>query len=1107
MAIGFPAMGDTIVVSNTADSGAGSLRQAILSANATAGVADVVHFNIAGAGPHTISPLTPLPALTAPVVIDGYSQPGASMNTMSNGNNAVLQIAVLESLVIDTTNSTVRGLVIKQIQIGAAPNARGSNVVEGCFVGLDATGTNSLVSPGFGVFVQTPNNRIGGTTPAARNVISGKGATGIEIFESFATNNAVYGNFIGTDRTGTKAMGNGDRAVVINMNASGNFIGGIAGAGNVISGNLDRGITLDGSNNHVRGNRIGTTVTGGPLGNARTGVEVGGFGNVIGGQNGNANVIAWNGVNAGIYTANGVDIKPGATAYLLIANSIHDNVGLGIDVNADKLVTAGHPVLTLVSNTTTTTLIRGTHMPNAGLFLELYTNPTADPSGYGEGKALLLITNIATDAGGNFAINWPAPIAPGLFVSATANAGSEFSQARMVVAAGSHDSWTNSLGGKWEGGAGWSLNVPPFIGHSLVSITNGGSKTVINDATTAGQFPSTMTISNLTIGAPGGATNTLLLSHGGTSTPLRLFNALNVNDGGALVISNAALRLEGGLNGSSRIDGSVTLLDGSLISTNSNNRTYIGHGGSGSLTISNGLFASRYPIVALGDNSFGSWNIAGGTNIVASTLDIADSLTATGRVVVTGGELFMPSCYVGLFGNGSMIVSNGYVECEGQILLGSQSGSVGNLTLAGGEIYANSIVVSEGFESTGNLLVTGSSETLFYLLEARKGGFIRIEGGSLAVVDLSMTDTSQIIFNQGELLVQSFAMSNNAPFIVGDGANSAVFMVYPSGTNIFPKGLRIAPNSTLGGCGLILGMVTNSGVIAPGFNRFFPVHDPLTINGGLVLSTNSDLRFEITGDTNAPCDVLATSGNVVLGGRLSLSFSYRYADEAVSTTPMNTTPERALPKANRGRSDSILSSLSGPPGINLSTLTNGAGFVLLTNNNNLTGAFTNVASGGVLTTTDGYARFTVFYEGSKMLRITNMVVLDSDSDGMPNWWEDAHGLDKNLADGALDFDGDGAANLAEYHAGTDPANPDSAFRIVSMLRESGNIRLTWTTVGGRSYRVQTNATLNGALSTNFLDASPLIAAPNDYESTTNFLHIGGFQTNVPAGYYRIRLQP
>jgi hypothetical protein len=1105
VAVANPAEAATIVVTNTADSGNGSLRQAILSANSTANVSDAINFNISGAGPHTISPLTPLPTITAPVIIDGYSQPGASPNSLSNGDNAVLKIALLESLVIDTTNSTVRGLVIRQIQIGAVPNSKGSNSVEGCFIGLDATGTNSLGSPGFGVFVQTPNNRIGGTTPAARNVISGKGTTGIEIFETFATNNVVQGNFIGTDRTGTRAIGNTDRAVAVNMNASGTTIGGaVPGAGNVISGNLDRGITLDGNNNFVRGNFIGTDVTGlKPLGNARSGVEIGGTNNIVGGNlPGSANVIAFNGINGGGFRTNGVDVKPGADSYSIFANSIFENMGLGIDVNADGQITPGFPVITLASNTTTTTVIKGTFMPDVNFFLQLFTNPSADASGYGEGKTSFFSNGVPTDGAGNFTVIWPTPIPPGLFISATANGNTEFSQARMVVAAGNTNNWTNSVSGKWENGTNWSLNVPPYTGHSLVSITNAGTKAVINDATTASQFPSTMTISNLTIGAPSGATNTLLLAHGGTNTPFRLFNALNVNSGGAVVVSNAALRLDGGFNGSSRIDGSVTLLDGSLISTNSNNRTYIGHSGQGTLTISNGTFESYYPIVGLGADSFGTWNIAGGVSRVTTTFDIADSLTATGRVVMTDGELHTPSCYVGLFGNGSMVVSNGYLECDGQILLGSQSGSVGNLTAAGGYIYTGSMIVSEGFQSTGNLLMTGTGEIYSAATEARTGGTIRMEGGSLGTDHLFMNQTSQLIFNRGELLVQSTTISNNALFVVGDGTNAARFIVYPGGTNTFPKGLRIALNGSLGGSSLIEGMVTNLGVINPGFN--FQYWSDLEINGGLVLSNSSDLQFDITGDTNAPMDFISTSGNVILGGKLSLSF-------ADLETPVSLRTSKAPSKFAATKSTSLMAnpgaaSFLSPVAYTMSTLTNGAGFVLLTNNNNLTGAFTNVASSGLLTTTDGYGRFTVLYAGAKMLRVTNLVILDSDSDGMPNWWEDEYGLNKNAADGGLDFDGDGAANLSEFHAGTQPNNNDSAFRIVSLQRETNSTRITWTTVMGKSYRLQTNAPINGSLSTNFSDASPRISAPTDhYESTTNFLHLGGFSTNLPARYYRVSL--
>jgi hypothetical protein len=192
-----------------------------------------------------------------------------------------------------------------------------------------------------------------------------------------------------------------------------------------------------------------------------------------------------------------------------------------------------------------------------------------------------------------------------------------------------------------------------------------------------------------------------------------------------------------------------------------------------------------------------------------------------------------------------------------------------------------------------------------------------------------------------------------------------------------------------------------------------------------------------------------------------------------------------------------------------SAMTNGASFTVLTAGTALAGAFANVASGGSLTTTDGYARFTVHYTSATTLRLTGLVIVDSDGDGLPDWWEDRFGLSKtNAADALLDLDGDGASNAAEFQAGTVPNNPNSVFRIVALAREGGNVRLTWTTVGGKSYRVQTNAVLaNGSFTTNFADLSPLISALGTGESTANYVHPGEDLTNAPAHYFRIRLEP
>jgi hypothetical protein len=138
-------------------------------------------------------------------------------------------------------------------------------------------------------------------------------------------------------------------------------------------------------------------------------------------------------------------------------------------------------------------------------------------------------------------------------------------------------------------------------------------------------------------------------------------------------------------------------------------------------------------------------------------------------------------------------------------------------------------------------------------------------------------------------------------------------------------------------------------------------------------------------------------------------------------------------------------------------------------------------------------------------------VLDADGDGLPNGWEQTNGLDPLSVAGNNgpngDPDGDGKSNLQEYSAGTSPINSASALRIVSVAREGSDIRITWTTVGNKSYLPQFMP-INTANYTNaFTDFNiPAIVMPPGGESTTNYLDVGA-ATNAIARYYRVRLGP
>ncbi|MCS6804334.1 MAG: right-handed parallel beta-helix repeat-containing protein, partial [Blastocatellia bacterium] len=306
-------------------SGNCTLRAALQEALLTA-AADTIVFNIPGAGPHVITPRSPLPIITNPVTIDGTTQPGFS-GTPLIVLNGTASGTFGDGLVFAGGNSTVRGLAIGGFPgNGVHLRTGGNNIVEGNFIGMRIGSSGPPGNRGNGVFVNdSRSNRIGGTTDAARNVISQNGGSGVFILDTMATGNLVQGNLIGTDASGAAAAGNGDSGVLI-VNAATNTVGGVtAGAANIIAANGGNGVEIAGSGttaagNVVQGNFIGTNSNNATnLGNVGNGVASEATRTTIGGTTASArNVISGN-------RSNGVLLAGGATANAIQGNFIGTN--------------------------------------------------------------------------------------------------------------------------------------------------------------------------------------------------------------------------------------------------------------------------------------------------------------------------------------------------------------------------------------------------------------------------------------------------------------------------------------------------------------------------------------------------------------------------------------------------------------------------------------------------------------------------------------------------------------------------------------------------------------------------------------------------------------
>lgn len=291
-------------VTNTNNNGAGSLAEAINQANASPGK-DTITFNLPEGGSMTIAPTTQFPAITGPLFIDGYSQPGAARGPIATRTIRInidgVNLPIINDIFeVNSTDVEIAGLAIyraPQFAHGISINNGASAFIWGNYIGTDSTGlTTTLGNQASGVGCNVGNgtansgiiigvNSDGTGDPDEGNLISCNGDDGVTLWRT--TNSVVAGNIIGFNKNGAGVgFGNGSNSgrngILITVNSTGNIIGtdgnGIADnlEGNRIGNSFGRGVFLASiaNNNVIAGNIIGLDASNSAAGNANSGIEI-----------------------------------------------------------------------------------------------------------------------------------------------------------------------------------------------------------------------------------------------------------------------------------------------------------------------------------------------------------------------------------------------------------------------------------------------------------------------------------------------------------------------------------------------------------------------------------------------------------------------------------------------------------------------------------------------------------------------------------------------------------------------------------------------------------------------------------------------------------------
>jgi titin len=776
-------------VTNTNDSGTGSLRQAIISSNATKGP-NTINFNISGSGVQTINLLSALPTITQPVTIDGTTEPGSGGKPVIqvDGTKAGTGVVGL-NLTSAASGSTIKGLSVTDFSGGgvllngaanvtvavddvglvnlstgavahgnsafgvelegganhdtltndviSGNNADGvvltgsgtnSNTIQGSYLGTDPSGLHSLPNA-WGIFVTggASNNTFGGTTAGARDVISGNNWTGIELNGSGTSGNVVEGDYIGTDSTGNAYLGNPGAGVAISQGSSGNTV-----SGDVISNNVLAGVWINGSSkNVVSGDTIGLSQNGTKALQNGQGVELigGSTGNTIGGTTAAARDVISGNTGDGVYVNNS-----GTSGNVVEGDYIGtDPTGLhSIANNWGVFVTGG------ATNNTfggTSTAARDLISGNAWTGLELNGSGTSGNVVEGDW--------IGTNSTGNAAL-----ANPGAGVAISQGASSNTVTGDVISG--------NSYAGVWISASSNNVVTADIVGlgqNGTTAVANAQGVEILNGATGN-------TIGGTTAGArdviSANAGNGVRITGSGTTGNVVEGDYIGTNAaGGYGLVGNAAYGVSIDTGASNNTVGSTVYGVRDVIS---------GNGASGVIISGTGTTGNLVEGNYIGVDSTGEYNVGNGVDGV----DIAGGASSNtiGGTSYLARNVISANTLLGVWITGSGTSSN---QVEGNYI-----GTDATSTLALGNGLGG-VQIDGGASSN---VIGGSSTYYLNLIEYNAGYGVGIGSGSFGntiqydIIDLNSGNGVLLAGDSGDSVVDCTIEANGAWGILDAGSNN-----------------------------------------------------------------------------------------------------------------------------------------------------------------------------------------------------------------------------------------------------------------------------------------------------------------------------------------------